>query len=147
MNYLNNNRRIVELCGGTYGKNHSGSIFYPYQYIYETVQDAKCYVCFDVSASYSPLNSTFQNMTIYFWPTCHLDIAVMKDAPGLRYDLIAHEITKDWANQDQIGIGKSQIVYNDIYVVSDKIRGRAIQVSLFDISQEAYNRHAQSFVQ
>lgn len=142
MNYLNNNKRIVKLCNGEYGKSHAGTLFYPYQYIPEIIETAFACICFDVMVGYSPMNSTFSNLTVFFWPVCHLDIAIMKNETGLRYDLMAHEIIRDFADQDVLGIGKTQIAYNHIYTVAPELRGREIQLGIFDVSPEAYNRHA-----
>lgn len=132
----------MELCGGTYGESQANKRFFPYEYIPETIETAFCAVCFDIATNHSYENSTFTDVVIMIWVMCHVDIAIMENEPGLRYDLVAHEILRDWANQDFMGIGKMQIAYNHVYTATPTLRGRALQIGVFDISPEAYARHA-----
>lgn len=141
MNYLNTNERIVELCRGTFGERQDYKLFYPYEYIPDTTQETICNVCFEVMEDYSWTNTTFTNLTFYFFIICHVDIAHIPGELGLRYDLIAHEITKDFANKDFMGLGNTRIVYNHAYTATPKFRGRVMQLDLFDISQETFNKH------
>lgn len=146
MNYLNHNKRIVELCNGEFGKSQAGTLFYPFQYIPSVIEDTFACVCFEVVSTYSPTNNTLSNLSVYFWPMCHMDMAIMKGEFGLRYDSIAQEIITDFAFHNTLGIGRTQITYNKDYTITQEIRGRELRFSTYDISPEAYNRHAQSFV-
>lgn len=146
MNYLNRNKHIVELCGGTFGENQANKLFFPYEYIPDIIQEVFCYVAFDVGVSQSLINTTYVNLDMYFFVMCHIDKAQAEDLPGLRYDLIAQEITRDFANDKKLGSGCVQLAFNKPYVVSSEVRGRALSLGLYDVSPEAYARHAQSFI-
>ena len=141
MNYLNTNERIVDLCRGEFGERQDYKLFYPYEYIPGTTETTICDVCFEVLEDYSWTNTTFTNLSIFFFIICHYDIAHMPDEPGLRYDMIAHEIVKDFAGQDFMGLGNMRLVYNHAYTATPEFRGRVLQFSLFDISQETFNKH------
>lgn len=141
MNYLNTNERIVTLCNGQFGKRYDNKLFWPYEYIPPVIETTVCNVCFDVLADYSPKNTTFTNLALYFFVICHIDIATIPGEDGLRYDLIAHEITKDFAGKDFMGLGTTSIVYNHPYVTLQELRGRVLCINLFDVSQESYNKY------
>lgn len=141
MNYLNCNERIVTLCNGKYGERHDYELFWPFEYVPTIIEDTICNVCFDVLADYSSTNTTFTNLTLYFFIICHIDIASIPGEIGTRFDLIAHEITKDFAGKDFMGIGNTSIVYNHPYTTLQELRGRVLCISLFDMSQEFYNNH------
>lgn len=141
MNYLNTNECIVELCNGTFGQRYDYNLFWPFEYIPTVIESTICNVCFDVLADYSPKNTSFTNLALYFFIICHIDIAPMPEKHGLRYDLIAHEITKDFAGKDFMGLGNTTIAYNHPYMTLQELRGRALCINLFDVSQESYNRN------
>lgn len=141
MNYLNTNERIVTLCNGTFGERQDYKLFWPFEYIPSIIESTICNVAFDVLADYSPTNTTFTNLSLYFFIICHIDIATVPGENGTRFDLIAHEITKDFAGKDFMGIGQTAIVSNHPYVTLQELRGRVLQISLFDMSQDFYNRH------
>lgn len=141
MNYLNTNDRIVSLCAGTPGESQSYKKFWPYEYIPDTVQETLCNVCFEVSAEYSVRNTTFTDISLFFFVICHYDIVRVENEAGLRHDLIAHEIERDFADKDFMGLGRTTVVYNHPYTPVPQLRGRVIEVSLFDISQKMFNKH------
>lgn len=146
MNYLNKNKTIVELCGGTYGENHAGSLFYPFEFIPEAIQESFCAVAFDVGASVSLTNETFTNLSLYFFVMCHKDLIISEDLSGLRYDMIAQEIIRDFAGDNVLGIGQVKFGMNEPYITMRLIRGRALSFSVYDVSPETYNKHAESFI-
>lgn len=146
MNYLNKNKTIVELCGGRYGENHSDRLFFPYEFIPDIIQETFCAVAFEVASAASLTNETFVDITLYFFIMCHRDIILSEDLPGLRYDLIAHEIVKDFSGDITLGAGRIMLAYNKPYMATDKVRGRVVALNLYDVSQETYNKHGIGFI-
>lgn len=144
MNYLTTNKKIVKWCGGTYGQIQSGRIFFPYEYIPDTIERTFCAVCFDVSMNYTNI-STYDTMLIYFYIMCHVDVAIVPELPGLRYDMIAHQITRDFADKPFFGIGNAQVRMNRPYIVTrieHVIRGRTLAFEVADFSVAHLNKRA-----
>lgn len=141
MNYLNTNERIVSLCNGQYGKRQDYSLFWPYEYIPTIAETTMCNVCFDVQSQQSYTNTTFTNLILYFFIVCHIDTARIPTENGLRYDLIAYEIMKDFAGHSFMGLGNMRLESNNPYEPTREFRGRSLVFTLFDISQETINKH------
>lgn len=142
MTYLSTNKQIVELCGGEFGKKQNGRIFFPYEYVPETIEETFCGVCFDVESQRGEV-AAYDTMLMYFFIFCHYGMASAPDLPGLRYDMIAHQITRDLDDKPFFGIGKCQLRMNQIYVarrMAREMRGRVLTFTVTDFSQGLYNR-------
>lgn len=141
MNFLSTNKNIVELCGGKYGTRQDGKIFFPYEYIPETIETTFTAVCYDMLMNYSEI-STYEQMQVVFFVITHVDNVRVPGQPGLRYDLIAHEICRTFADKSFLGIGRSEIVSNYPYTARPILRGRQIVIQVTDFSTGAYKRRA-----
>jgi hypothetical protein len=78
---------------------------FPCEYVPETVQGGKTYICFDVDILKSS-NSTFYIPTIYIWIFAHRSQLRLPDGGGVRTDTICSELCKKINGSRKYGLGE-----------------------------------------
>lgn len=84
---------------------------FPFEYVPETNQEAKTYICFDVDIAKSYSNSksrTFYNPTIFVWVFTHKSLLRL-DQGGVRTDKLCAEICKEINGSFKYGLGELEL--------------------------------------
>ena len=77
---------------------------FPYEYIPETVEEAKTFICFDVDIQES-ISKTFLLPTLYIWVFSHKSKLRLPEG-GVRTDKLASEIAKEINGSRFYGLGE-----------------------------------------
>lgn len=77
---------------------------YPYEYIPETVEEGKTFICFDVDIQRS-INKTFLSPTLYVWVFTHKSKMRLPKG-GVRVDKLCSEICKAINGSKKYGLGE-----------------------------------------
>lgn len=77
---------------------------FPCEYIPDTVEDAKTFVCFDVDIQKS-LNKTYLFPVLYIWVFTHRSLLMLPDGGGVRTDRLCCEIAKKINGSLEYGLG------------------------------------------
>lgn len=78
---------------------------FPCEYVPETVQEGKTYICFDVDILKSS-SSTFYIPTIYIWIFAHRSRLRLPNGGGVRTDKICSEVCKKINGSRKYGLGE-----------------------------------------
>lgn len=108
MKDLLTNPKIVELISSDTDFANAESLAYtqvfPCEYVPETVEHGKTFVCFDVDIQQS-VNQTFLLPTLYVWVFTHRSLLRLPEG-GVRTDLLCSEICKAINGSRMYGLGK-----------------------------------------
>ena len=80
---------------------------FPYEYIPDTVEDAKTFICFDVDVQES-INKTFLLPTLYIWVFSHKSKLRLLEG-GVRTDKLVSEIAKAINGSRSYGLGELEL--------------------------------------
>lgn len=109
MGDLLTNEAIVKLLDDNIALEDAGSLAYenvfPCEYVPETVQEGKTYICFDVDIQKS-VNKTFLLPTLYVWVFAHRSRLRLPNGGGVRTDKLCSEICKAINGSLQYGLGE-----------------------------------------
>ena len=78
---------------------------FPCEYVPETVQDGKTYICFDVDIQQS-VNKTYLSPTLYVWVFSHRSKLRLPNGGGVRTDKLCSEICKAINGSRKYGLGE-----------------------------------------
>lgn len=107
--------------------------YFPMEYVPETQEDTKMFVCYDIKADYELENSCVKKLDIYFFISCNY-LAMRDEQTGeLRTDQAAHEIESIFATT-KLGFAHGKLIHNYPYAPITKYRGRSILISFSDFS-------------
>lgn len=108
MEDLLTNESIIKLLDGDVNLNDAGKLAYthvfPYEYIPDTVEQAKTFICFDVDVQES-INKTFLLPVIYVWVFSHKSRLRLPEG-GVQTDKLAAEIAKTINGSRFYGLGE-----------------------------------------
>ena len=108
MEDLLTNEAIVKLLDSTATLDDAKRLAYtqvfPYEYVPETVEDAKTFICFDVDVQES-INKTFLLPTLYVWVFSHKSKLRLREG-GVQPDKLASEIAKAINGSRFYGLGE-----------------------------------------
>lgn len=105
---------IVNLLGDDASIENAASLAYtqvfPYEYVPETVEEGKTYICFDVdiTAASGDFDELFYNPEIYIWVFSHKSRLRLPEG-GVRTDKICAEICKKINGSLFYGLGKLKL--------------------------------------
>lgn len=129
MELLCNNERIVHLV--TNSKNAPTPNYdlrytqiFPYEYLPETVDDARTYICFDVDVP-SVMNQTYYLGAIHIWIFTHKSLARIKGG-GVRNDEIAMEIDAMLNGSREFGLGELDLHKSGRFSPIPNYQGRSL---------------------
>ena len=121
MDDLLGNEELVRLLNDKYEQTqieHPGDLFlkqiFPFEYIPETVEDGKTFICFDVDISRmsdrreAPSNKMVYSPVLYIWVFSHKSLLWLPDG-GVRTDRIAQEIVKTINGSHYYGMGNLEL--------------------------------------
>ena len=102
---------IVRLLDDDISMDDAGKLAYknvfPYEYVPETVQDGKTFICFDVDIQKS-INKTYLLPTLYVWVFAHRSNLRIPNG-GVRPDTICSEICKAINGSRKYGLGELEL--------------------------------------
>lgn len=115
------NEEIVRLLNDKYEQidiKHAGELFrkqiFPYEYIPETVEEGKTFICFDVDISRmsdrreAPSNKMIYSPVLYIWIFTHKSLLWLPEG-GVRTDRLAQEIVKTINGSHFYGMGSIEL--------------------------------------
>lgn len=109
MEDLLTNETIVNLVNEEILFNEAAKLAYlnvfPCEYVPETVQDGKTFICFDVDIQ-EVVNKTYLLPTLYVWVFTHRSKLRLPDGGGLRTDKLCSEICKMINGSRKYGLGE-----------------------------------------
>ena len=111
MEDLLTNEEIVNLVDETVGLDGAKRLAYtsvfPYEYIPDTVEEAKTFICFDVDVQES-MNKTFLRPTLYIWVFSHKSKLRLPEG-GVQTDKLVSEIAKAINGSHEYGLGELEL--------------------------------------
>lgn len=111
MEDLLTNEEIVKLVDNTVEIGDSKLLAYsnvfPYEYIPDTVEEAKTFICFDVDVQES-INKTFLRPTLYIWVFSHKSRLRLLEG-GVQTDKLVSEIAKAINGSHEYGLGELEL--------------------------------------
>ena len=121
MDDLLGNEELVRLLNDKYEQtqiDHPGDLFlkqiFPFEYIPETVEDGRTFICFDVDISRmsdrreAPANKMVYSPVLYIWVFSHKSLLWLPGG-GVRTDRIAQEIVKTINGSHHYGMGNLEL--------------------------------------
>lgn len=111
MEDLLTNEEIVKLVDNTVEIGDSKLLAYsnvfPHEYIPDTVEEAKTFICFDVDVQES-INRTFLRPTLYIWVFSHKSKLRLPEG-GVQTDKLVSEIAKAINGSHEYGLGELEL--------------------------------------
>lgn len=111
MGDLLTNKTIVELINDDISLENSSSLVYeqvfPYEFIPDTVEHGKTFVCVDVDISRA-INKTFLLPTLFVWVFTHKSLLKLPQG-GVRTDKLCSEIAKTINGSREYGLGELEL--------------------------------------
>lgn len=108
MEDLLTNPEVVKLLDDSVEMRNASSLAYthvfPYEYIPDTVEHAKTFICFDVDVQES-INKTFLLPTLYIWVFSHKSKLRLHEG-GVQTDKLVSEIAKSINGSHFYGLGE-----------------------------------------
>lgn len=86
-------------------KNLAYKNVFPFEYVPDTVEQGKVFVCFDVDVSKSS-GKTYLLPTIYVWVFAHQSLLRLPNGEGVRTDKLCSEICKKINGSRKYGLGE-----------------------------------------
>ena len=116
----------------------------PQQYIPDTITETGSYILYDMDEnvlySRGSTNSTYTELTLYFWILTHKDMPKYKGR--LRNDILSRELKKMFNETDGLGIAKNHLIHNSIYNTPNyKYMGRLLAFKITDWSDKVRLRN------
>lgn len=139
MEDLLTNNDIVKLLDSTTELSNAHKLAYhnvfPYEYIPDTVEEAKTFICFDVDVQES-INKTFLLPTLYIWVFSHKSKLRLPEG-GVQTDKLVSEIAKAINGSRFYGLGEL-----DLYSVKRFAPVTDYQGKVMTFHAKEFNRHA-----
>ena len=111
MEDLLTNPEVVKLLDDSVEMRNASSLAYthvfPYEYIPDTVEHAKTFICFDVDVQES-INKTFLLPTLYIWVFSHKSKLRLREG-GVQTDKLVSEIAKAINGSHEYGLGELEL--------------------------------------
>lgn len=114
---------------------------FPYEYIPETVDDAKSFICFDVDVTYVP-NKTIYIPAIYVWVFTHTSNLRMPDGSGIRIDRLASAVDHVLNGSRIYGMGELELNTVTRFAPIQNYIGRVLAYTAREWNRTAANRKA-----
>ena len=112
---------------------------FPYEYIPETVDEAKSFICFDVDVTRVP-NKTTHTPAIYIWEFTHTSNLRMPDGGGIRIDRVASAIDHMLNGNRLYGMGELELNSVTRFSPISNYLGRVLAYTTREWNRTAANR-------
>lgn len=91
----------------------------PQQYVPDTVTETGCYIMYDLDENVvfprNSTNSTYTELTLYFWVLTHKDTKPYSYNGRLRNDILSRELKLLFNDTKNMGIGKNHLVFSKVF--------------------------------
>lgn len=136
------NKSIVELLNESVSLDKAKKLVYkqvfPYEYIPETVEQGKTFVCIDVDISRS-LNKTFLLPTLFVWVFTHKSKLRLPEG-GVRTDKLCSEISKVINGSRKYGLGELELMGVKRFAPITDFQGKVMTFSATEFNR-LYDPH------
>ncbi len=136
------NEAIVRLIDDNISVEDAASLIYsqvfPYEYVDETVQEGKTFVCFDVDVQKSQ-GSTYLFPIIYVWVFTHKSLLRLPNGGGVRTDRLVSEIAKAINGSRQYGLGELDLYAVKRYAPMTDFQGKVMTFYAKEFNRQ-YNK-------
>lgn len=134
---------IVSLIDETVPIEDARSLAYknvfPCEYIPDTIEDAKTFICFDVDIQQA-MNKTFLQPTLYIWVCSHRSKLRLPDGGGIRTDKLCSEIAKVINGSRTYGLGELDLFSVKRFAPITDYQGKVMLFNARDFNR-IYNRN------
>lgn len=139
MNDLLTNEQIVRMLSGDSGgvTDPEGLMYsqvFPYEYVPETIEEAKTYICSDVDIQRTP-TKTFLSPTMYIWVFTHKSLMRLPDEGGLRVDRLCSEIAKTINGSRFYGLGELNLDSTRRFAPISDYQGKVLTFKATDFNR------------
>lgn len=115
------------------------SQIFPFEYVPETVDEAKSFICFDVDITYVP-NKTVYLPSIYIWVFTHVSNLRMPDGSGIRIDRLASAVDHILNGSRIYGMGELALSTATRFSPIKDYLGKVLAYSTKEWNRTAANR-------
>ena len=98
---------------------------FPYEYVPETVEHAKTYICIDVDVENQDLSKTFLNGNIMVWVFTHKSLMRLPGG-GVRVDKLCSEIDKKINGSREYGLGQLNLLSSKRFAIMTDYQGKVL---------------------
>lgn len=137
MEDLLTNERVVELLDDVIPYQYADELAYrqvfPCEYIPETIEEGKTYICFDVDIQSVP-NKTFLAPTLYIWVFTHKSKLRLPEG-GVRTDALCSEICKTINGSRQYGLGELNLYSCKRFAPQTDYQGKVLTFHAVDFNR------------
>lgn len=138
MKDLLTNPKIVELINSDIDFSNAESLAYtqvfPCEYVPETVEHGKTFICFDVDIQQS-VNQTFLLPTLYVWVFTHRSLLRLPEG-GVRTDRLCSEICKAINGSRMYGLGKLNLYSVKRFAPMTDYQGKCLTFHAVDFNKQ-----------
>lgn len=107
---------------------------FPYEYVPETIEHGKTFICFDVDVQRGPYGKTLLDPMIYIWVFTHKSLMRLPEG-GVRVDAIVHEIAKEIDGSRRYGLGELNIYAVRRFSPQTDYQGKVMSFSATDFNR------------
>lgn len=141
MKDLLTNESIVRLIDADIPMEEATKLAYshvfPCEYVPETVQDGKTFICFDVDIIGYENNKTFYVPVLYVWIFTHRSLLRLPEG-GVRTDRLCSEICKTINGSMQYGLGELTLYSVKRFAPMTDYQGKRLEFHMREFSKQ-YN--------
>lgn len=112
---------------------------YPFEFIPETADDSRTYICFDVDISSVP-DKTFYNPVLYIWIVVHKSQMRLPEG-GVRIDELASAIDEELNRSRYFGLGELKLGSVKRFTPLVDFLGRTLAYRAKDFNNPGLPRH------
>ncbi len=110
------------------------SQIFPFEYVPETVEDARTFICFDVDIQRA-YNKTYFQPTIYIWVFTHKSLLKLPEG-GVRTDKLCSEIAKLINGSRYYGLGELELQSVKRFAPMTDFQGKCITLHATDFNRQ-----------
>lgn len=112
---------------------------YPYEFVPETVEEGKTFICFDLDITSVP-NKTYYVPTLYIWCFTHKSLLTMKNGGGCLLDRLCVEINKLLNGSRYYGMGTLDLRSVRRFAPITDYLGRTLTYTALDMNRNNTGR-------
>ena len=139
MEDLLTNEEIVKLLDDNILLQHADQLAYtqvfPCEYIPDTVEHGKTFICFDVDIQES-VNKTYLLPTLYVWVFTHKSLLRLPNGGGVRTDRLCSEICKAINGSRKYGLGELGLYSVKRFAPMTDYQGKCMAFHAIDFNRQ-----------
>lgn len=108
---------------------------FPYEYVPETIQDGKTFICFDVDIQRAQ-DKTFLYPILYVWVFTHKSLLRLPDGGGVRTDKLCSEICKQINGSREYGLGELNLYTIKRFAPMTDFQGKVVTFTMKEFNRK-----------